>query len=341
MYLYNNILQNGYLRKITKIIKFNSNGILGEDKFMLINNYYVYGLNIKSEIEIEEFVKLDEVNNEDIVHVLYSKMDDEIKEEISRGKSIGLSENRIWFHIKNIATYCVTNGNKIEVELEDNTDMQLMKIFVTCSCLGFIMLQRNMVAIHGGVIEMDNKAVIFTGDRGAGKSTLTTALREKGYKFISDDVAGIKIEKVPYVMPGFPYQKLCESAMNKFGYDKKASTSFMSDKEIKYIVPALDEFVYEERELVGIVKLTVGDVEKVTIEELRGSEKLNNIIENIYRGEYIKHLGKMDPIYFKQCVNIAKNIRFFKITRPANKFTVDEQIELIERELLEINEAVI
>ena len=308
---------------------------------MLINNYYVYGLNIKSEIEIEEFVKLDEVNNEDIVHVLYSKMDDEIKEEISRGKSIGLSENRIWFHVKNIATYCVTNGNKIEVELEDNTDMQLMKIYVTCSCLGFIMLQRNMVAIHGGVIEIDNKAVIFTGDRGAGKSTLTTALREKGYKFISDDVAGIKIKKVPYVMPGFPYQKLCESAMNKFGYDKKASTSFMSDKEIKYIVPALDEFVYEERELVGIVKLTVGDVEKVTIEELRGSEKLNNIIENIYRGEYIKHLGKMDPIYFKQCVDIAKNIRFFKITRPANKFTVDEQIELIERELLEIKEAVI
>ena len=308
---------------------------------MLINNYYVYGLNIKSEIEIEEFVKLDEVNNEDIVHVSYSKMDDEIKEEISRGKSIGLSENRIWFHVKNIATYCVTNGNKIEVELEDNTDMQLMKIYVTCSCLGFIMLQRNMVAIHGGVIEIDNKAVIFTGDRGAGKSTLTTALREKGYKFISDDVAGIKIEKVPYVMPGFPYQKLCESAMNKFGYDKEASICFMSDKEIKYIVPALDEFVYEERELVGIVKLTVGDVEKVTIEELRGREKLNNIIENIYRGEYIKHLGKMDPIYFKQCVDIAKNIRFFKITRPANKFTVDEQIELIERELLEIKEAVI
>ena len=68
--------------------------------------------------------------------------------------------------------------------------MQLMKIYVMCSCLGFIMLQRNMVAIHGGgVIEMDNKAVIFTGDRGAGKSTLTTALRRKGYKFISDDVA--------------------------------------------------------------------------------------------------------------------------------------------------------
>lgn len=296
----------------------------------MINNYYVYGLKIKSEIEVEEFVKLDDINDEDVVAISYGRMSDEIKEGIREGKSIGLSDNKIWFHINDIATYCVSNGNKVEVELCANADMKLMKIYLMCSCLGFIMLQKKMVAIHGGVIEIDNKAVIFTGDRGAGKSTLTTALREKGYKFISDDVAGIKIDKVPYVMPGFPYQKLCESAMDKFGYDKEKNTSFMSDKEVKYVVPALDEFVYEGRELVSIVKLTVGDVEEVTIEELRGSEKLNNIIENIYRGEYIKHLGKMDPIYFKQCVDIAKNINFYVVTRPKDKFTVDEQIELIE-----------
>ena len=308
---------------------------------MVLNNYYVYGLNIKSEIEIEEFVKLDDIDNKDVVSISYGKMSDEIKEEIKQGKRIKLSNNKIWFHINDIATYCVTDGNKIEVELCDNADMKLMKIYVMCSCLGFIMIQKKMIAIHGGVIEMDDKAVIFTGDRGAGKSTLTTALRERGYKFISDDVAGVKIDKVPYVMPGFPYQKLCESAMDKFGYDKEAFISFMSDKEVKYIVPAMDEFVSEKRELVSIVKLTVGDVDEVTIEELRGSEKLNNIIENIYRGEYIKHLGKMDPIYFKQCVDIAKNIRFFKITRPANQFTVDTQIDLIEGEIISINEAVV
>ena len=307
----------------------------------MINNYYVYGLNIKSEIEIEEFVKLDDIDNKDVVSISYGKMSDEIKEEIKQGKRIKLSNNKIWFHINDIASYCVTDGNKIEVELCDNADMKLMKIYVMCSCLGFIMIQKKMIAIHGGVIEMDDKAVIFTGDRGAGKSTLTTALRERGYKFISDDVARVKIDKVPYVMPGFPYQKLCESAMDKFGYDKEAFTSFMSDKEVKYIVPAMDEFVSEKRELVSIVKLTVGDVDEVTIEELRGSEKLNNIIENIYRGEYIKHLGKMDPIYFKQCVDIAKNIRFFKVTRPANQFTVDTQIDLIEGERMSVKEAAI
>lgn len=306
------------------------------------NNYYnVYGLNIKSEIEIDEFEKLDVLTEDNIVNIIYGEMSEEIKNKILEGKRIELLENQIWFHINNIATYCITNGNEVKVQVVEDADMQLMRVYVMCSCLGFIMLQRNSVAIHGGVIEMDNKAMIFTGDRGAGKSTLTTALREKGYKFISDDVAGIKIDKFPYVMPGFPYQKLCESAMDKFGYDKEKYTSFMSDKEIKYIIPAKEQFVYEPKELIGIVKLTVGDVEEVTIEELRGSDKLNNIIENIYRGEYINSLGGLNPKYFKQCLDIAKHISFYKVIRPVNKFTVDEQIELIEREVLRIKEAVI
>ena len=307
----------------------------------MINNYYVYGLNIKSEIEIDEFQKIDMIANDKIVNIKNGVMSKEIKDDILKGNKIKLLKNKIWFHIPNIATYYITNGEEVIVEIAEGANMQLMKVYLMCSCLGFIMLQRNMVAIHGGVIEMDDKAVIFTGDRGAGKSTLTTALRQKGYKFISDDVASIKIDKVPYVMPGFPYQKLCESAMDKFGYDKEFYTSFMSDKEVKYIVPALDEFVYEGRELVGIVKLTVGDVNEVTIEEIRGAEKLNNIIENIYRGEYIKYLGGMNPKYFKQCLDIAKNISFFKITRPANKFTVDTQIDLIEREIIRAKEKIV
>lgn len=310
----------------------------------LINNYKVYGLGIRSEIEInefEEFEQLDILGEENIINIVYSEMSSEIKHEISEGEKIQLFKNKIWFHIDKVATYCISNGNKIEVEVCENADMQLMKVYIMCSCLGFIMFQREMVAIHGGVIEMDDKAIIFTGDRGAGKSTLTTALREKGYKFISDDVAAIKFDCLPYVMPGFPYQKLCESAMDKFGYDKEKYTSFSSDKEVKYIVPAKEEFVDEERQVVAIVKLTVDDVEEVTIEELRGREKLNNIIENIYRGEYIKYLGGMNPRYFKKCLEIAKNISFYVVTRPKDKFTVNEQVELIEGQVVKVSEAVV
>ena len=79
---------------------------------MKLNNYYVYGLKIKSEIEIEEFVKLDNIADEDVVTISYSTMSDDIKEKIKEGIRINLSNNKIWFHINDIATYCVSNVNR-------------------------------------------------------------------------------------------------------------------------------------------------------------------------------------------------------------------------------------
>ncbi|MGL5087630.1 MAG: hypothetical protein ACRC68_18265 [Clostridium sp.] len=296
------------------------------------NNYYkVYGLNIKSQIEINEFIK-DKSENHDLEFVL-GEMPDAIKELKVDGRKKGFSKAETWFHIDNVASYYITNGDTIIVEPCENYDVKLLKIYLMCSGLGFIMLQRDMVALHGGTIVINNKAVLFTGDRGAGKSTITSALRNKGYKFIADDVASTYINEKPYVVHGFPYQKLCEDALVKLGYDKNAYESFMGDGKRKYLIPSHNSFVEEDTKLQGIFELTIGDVEAVEIEEVRGAEKLNRVIKNIYRIEYIDKVGGVTPKMFKQCLEIAKYIKFYKITRPIKGFTVNTQIELIEEVL--------
>ncbi|MDY6152683.1 MAG: hypothetical protein SPI06_04660, partial [Terrisporobacter sp.] len=212
--------------------------------------YKVYGLDVKSEIKIDEFVPTENSNYENVVSIKYSIMSEDIKESIKNNKKANFSKEEVWFYIDNVATYRVTNGNLIEFEPCENADPYLLRVFLMCSCLGFIMIQRDIVAIHGGTIVIDNKAIILTGNRGAGKSTLTTALRLKGYPFISDDVAAIEIkDNIPMVKHGFPYQKLCSSAMDKLGYDKEKYFSFMSDTEIKYLVNAHDDFIYEDTRL--------------------------------------------------------------------------------------------
>lgn len=304
--------------------------------------YRVYGLMVKSEIEMKELLILKNEEYEKCnVNISYGLMPDYIKSKINSGKTIEVGRETIWFHIRDIATYLITNGNEIIVEAYENVDKHMLKTYVMCSCLGFIMLQKEMVAIHGGTVVLDNKAVIFTGDRGAGKSTLTTALRLKGYKFISDDVASTILNNGPIISPGFPYQKLCEDAMDNMNIDKTKCTSFMSDTKMKYLVPAHNSFLDANVRLAAICEITVGDVDKVKIEELRGKEKLTKLIKNIYRGEYIEALGGMTPNYFKQCIDIAKSIKFYRITRPKDAFTVNEQIELIENEFIESEQSIL
>lgn len=296
--------------------------------------YRVYGLDVKSEIKIDEFVTIENINVENKVNIVYANMPLNIKEDIKNNKKSSFSKAECWFHINDVATYRVTNGNLIEFEPCENADPYLLRVFLMCSCLGFIMIQRDIVAIHGGTIVIDNKAIILTGNRGAGKSTLTTGLRLKGYPFISDDVAAIEIkDNIPMVKHGFPYQKLCSSAMDKLGYDKEKYFSFMSDTEIKYLVDAHDDFIYEDTRLFALCELSVGDVEEVQIEEIKGSEKLNKLIANRYRVEFVQAMGGISPIAFKILLQIAKNIKFYKIIRPNGQFTVDKQIELLEEKI--------
>lgn len=294
-------------------------------------NYRVYGLNIKSQIRIDEFIEIDNLKVDDIdVDYEYGSMPERCYELLKKGVTNFYEKNEIWFHVRNVASYYICNGNKVIVEPCKEANNIIVNVFLMCSCLGFIMLQRDKVAIHGGTIIVNDKAVILTGDRGAGKSTLTTALRLKGHKFISDDVAAVEIDDEIKINHGFPYQKLCKDAMINFNYDYKEVISFMSDSQMKYIVPAHNQFTYDDTKLLAVVEIVEGDVENILMTEIRGSKKLNIIIKNIYRGEFMPYWGGITNKYFTKCLKIANNIKCYKIIRPRGKFTVEEQVKFIE-----------
>lgn len=298
-------------------------------------SYKVYGLQIESEVEIDEFISCYHSHSTSTVKICYGTMPESIKSIMEEGILSSFSaRGNVWFHIKGVGTYNIKNGDVITVEPCENADKQLLNVYLMCSCLGFIMIQRDKVAIHGGTVVINNKAVIITGDRGAGKSTLSTAFRQMGYNFLADDVAATIIDEIPMVNPGFPYQKLCEDAIDMLGYNKNMLKSFPCDDKIKYMVPARESFEEKDIELYAIYEITVGNVNDVQIEEIRGGEKMSKLMKNIYRGEFLNRLGGFTPKYFKQCLDIAKHIKFYKIIRPVNQFTVKRQIELIKNEIV-------
>ena len=49
--------------------------------------------------------------------------------------------------------------------------------------------------------------------------------------------------------------------------------------------------------------------------------------------EFVQVMGGISPIAFKTLLQIAKNIKFYKIIRPNGQFTVDKQIELLEEKI--------
>lgn len=305
-------------------------GLKMREKF----SYQVYGLKVLSEIECKEVVRIEKQSHYDVV-IEIGIVSDEIKEQIATGRISSYTNASMWFHIVGVATYWIQNGEKVTIELCEGADIPMAKQYLLGSCLGMIMLQRNMIAIHGGTIVFDGSGVIFTGLRGAGKSTITSALREAGYLFVADDVSSVDVNNPHMIHPGFPQQKLCKDAALTLGYNLEDYKTLMSDTQMKYLIPVHDSFVYEQVPLKAIVELQEDDsIQGIEVEKLKGQDRLMTIYRNIYRIE-MKQIAGVDPEYFKKCVAIAKDIPVYRIKRQKGVMTLDLQIAWLEDTFLQ------
>lgn len=296
--------------------------------------YRVYGMDIESEVEIKELIKVDTIDESNKINIFHGLISNDIKEKIEDKINRSYERDRIWFNVSHVGMFEITDGRNIKFETYDKYDPKLLKIYLMCSCLGYVMIQRGILAIHGGVISCDNNALIITGKRGAGKSTLITALRLKGYKFLADDIASIYFDKVPFVNYGFPYQKLCSDAMDRFGFNKEMYEFFKSGNTEKYNIDVIDDFLCSSIPIKVIVEISADKIQKPYLKEVKGYEKLSSIIRNIYRCEAIGALQKVYKLYLEHSILLAQNVKYYKLIRPLKGCDINEEINLIEEKCL-------
>ncbi|MEG1312626.1 MAG: hypothetical protein RSD36_16530 [Terrisporobacter sp.] len=298
--------------------------------------YRVYGLNIESELELSELIKLEEDTPNIDVSISYGKVPKEIKDKINETTCVGITKSNMCLYVKDIAIYQVTDGNKITIEYLNDMNIHRIKAYLLGWAFGVLFVQRNTIALHGATIVKNNKAFIIAGRSKSGKSTLSSSLIKKGYKFLSDDVAPVELyENEIIIHPAYPQQKLGRDIMDILGYDvNNYEINRIGSERERYKVPVRDIFIDKALPIKAIIEITVDDNEEVEIEKMEGSEKMDCLLENIYFLNVARNSG-MKPEYFKQCLQIAKEIPIYKIKRPDGKFTIKEQIDFIEDILLD------
>lgn len=233
--------------------------------------YKVYGLNVKSEKKIDELVESDSRFNID-VEIKVDKIPKEKLKYLKDDICLYISKDISVFRIDNQATYLIEGGNKITIEENEGCDFQSVKTFLLGISFGLLLKQRNIIAIHGGTILINNKAVIFTGHSGAGKSTITNAFRLNNFKFLADDVSVLEINKNHIMVnPAYPQQKICRDAMEKMGYNI-SDFKLIDEGRGKYVIPVKESFTYSSKELRAICEIEISDCDDVYIEEVLGEK---------------------------------------------------------------------
>ena len=293
--------------------------------------YKIYNLIIRSEILLHySLIISNPIENNYDVEILFGEITKDDEKLLYDYGIFKYYKNRINITIKDVASYDIINGRKIVIEPIENADINEISKYTCGSCLGLLLLQRNTIALHGGALCINDSGVVISGNIGAGKSTLVANFINMGYSFLSDDVSAIIISEnnKNYLTHSFPQQKLCKNTALSLGYD--LSKLYQIDKiKNKYYSPIISNFSTTPCEFKYFFYISCGDYPKLDIKEIIGVEKFRTILSNIYRIEVIpKKL--LSPIYIKNCVNLSKNIKMFKINRPKNIDTLREITSLIQ-----------
>lgn len=285
--------------------------------FKRVYRYRVYGLNIESYIKLKELVTISKGSEIDVK--IYKGNLDKVEFKPDRD---------IKFSIVNVGRFAIIDNKEVIVEASIGATADEIKAYLIQTVMSIVLYRRNCIPVHGGAISIGDKSVLIVGESGAGKSSLTTALRRKGYGFIADDLACIEIKDEPMCMPTFPYQNLCRDTANNFGYDVSKLKVIDTERD-KYRLDVKESFINKPVPVGAIFEIRKSDCKKVEVREVIGKEKLSFVLNNMYTSQITNSLGVSNRV-FKKCIELSNSVPYFIIYRPENLFTVDDQIKIIE-----------
>ena len=291
-------------------------------------NYSVFGISIRSEIRIPELLP---GNGEPEIKVIFGRVPLRVGVTSTHKMNIQINKREVLLNIKDVANYYIKDGSYIIMEPYENVNYNSLRAYLTGVVLGISLLQKGLFTFHGSSIAKDKRCIIFTGNRGAGKSTICAALCKEGYKFLADDISVINLNEKdnPIVKPAFPELRLASDTLKLLGYNYSTFTHRCLE-DSKYVISDLGSFKNSDVPLHAIIELNPKSIDKSEIFEISGTEKLMSILNNIYCSALINSMG-MNDILFQKALSIAKNTRYFRLSKPINSFTVMEQIKLVDK----------
>lgn len=290
----------------------------------------MYDLAIESELEVP---MLDEllVKKQPIDVKIELGVVPQIREEIIIQNAYSkISRHEYLCEVKGVVTFYVGYGFKIVVQIEEGAEMETVYLFLLGHMVGVLLGQRETVAIHSSSIIINDQAFLVCGYAGAGKTTTSALLVDRGYKLLADDIAAIKIGDKDHKIRtcrGFAQQKFCPDIIKRMNMCTEGMYHMTYQKE-KYHAMIPEHFGYKSTILKGIFEIRKTENTALRIIEVKGREKLAYIINNIFL-RTVKDFSGMTRDYMDQLIRIAQNVSFFVVERPSEEFTGNQIVDYI------------
>ncbi|MGW8313954.1 MAG: hypothetical protein ACWGNV_00025 [Bacteroidales bacterium] len=289
-----------------------------------MNYYYrVYGLDIYSELELPELIP-GQPHQEDVT-VRFGKVPEHLPEVRGSGVLFEATTNDFLFKFKGIGRYRVQSGKRIIIQADKEAIPDEIRLVLLGSCIGALLHQRGILALHGSAITDGHQTVILSGPSGAGKSTLAAAFFELGYSVIADDISVIGYnEKQQFIVEhGIPHLKLWKDVLAHFNQSDDFAKVRPRLEKYRKPIPLSEE---GGTRLTRMVILNPSNSTDFKYTEILGLGKFHQLRDHTYRLQFIDKLDQTEA-HFHNLSLLVNSIQMFQANRPQNLQKVVEFAE--------------
>jgi hypothetical protein len=294
-----------------------------------VNHYYsAYALTIQSQLLFPELTPLNERKEPD-VFIRWGEVDPNgLSHPNKKGLSFQVNANELWLSVANVARFLVRNGREIIIDLVKGCDEDSVRVFLSGSCFGALLMQRDLLVLHGNVIQVNDSAVVFAGISGAGKSTLASQFYQRGYGILADDLCVINSQG--QCLPGFPQLNLWADAVKHLDVAKGTLRKIRPCIE-KYALPLGEKFYTSPLPLKGIYILNMHNREDIQFNPLAGYSRMVPLKAQAWRPQYLKGMYQEKTLQIRYA-KLAQDIWVTRVTRPNGRYTIQELAQLVEED---------
>jgi hypothetical protein len=245
---------------------------------------------------------------------------------------------RLRLEVPNVATYLASDGTDVVVAAHHDAAANEVRLFLYGSVLGAILQQRGILTIHASAVTDGERAILFAGASGHGKSTLAAAFLDAGYQLLSDDVVAIRSRPAgAFAAAAYPEIKLWADALKRLEIDA-AGLRRVREQLDKSYVSAIERFSAEPMPVSHVYILNSHNRDEFVLTAATGRAKLGFLVRNTYRRNFLDGLGGKEA-HFDGCVTLSNHARVVSVVRPSGNFRIDELRRQIQADLDGVAEA--
>jgi len=296
-----------------------------------MKQYNAYDLCVHSQLDIPEFHDQEEDTPADVT-IQFSEVAPELEGTPFKHAIWQALPGKFLIDIPDIARYFVKDGQEIHIHRHGSVSDRDVRNFMLGSAFAALLKQRLYLPIHASSVATDKGGIFFLGRSGAGKSTLMAAMQQNGCRMLSDDITALRGDNGDplQILPAFARTRLWSDSAQKLEFTPTKSMRIRSEVE-KFSMP-MENFCKTPTPVWKGFILGVGSKETVGLEAIDQITAFRHLTRLTYRSNFMKGLG-LKQVQFDLASRLARDTKMFIISRPLDKFLLNELIDKISLEL--------